>query len=299
MPHPDLNLLVTLEALLDTGSVAASARRLGLSASAMSRALARLREVTGDPLLVRAGRSLVPTPRALELRDEVSSLVQRAKAALSPCSDADLATVTRIFTIRASEGFADRFGGAIVARAAEEAPGIRLQFTPKSERESGALRDGSVDLEVGTTRATPSPELRARLLFRDRFIGVVSGRQAHGRKLVTLDDYLDVQHVLITRGGSDRSPVDVALAARGHERTAGALAGSFGAALGIVRGTDLVATVPDRFTQSLRHDLIAFPLPFEVEPIPVALLWHPRMDADPYHRWLRPLIHDICGGTGS
>ena len=83
---PDLNLLLTLDVLLTEGSVAAAARRLGLSPSAMSRALSRLREVTGDPLLVRAGRSLVPTPRAIELRDQVGPLVEGAKAVLRPAA---------------------------------------------------------------------------------------------------------------------------------------------------------------------------------------------------------------------
>ncbi len=295
MTHPDLNLLVTLDALLDTGNVTAAARQLGLSVSAMSRALARLRDVTGDPLLVRAGRGLVPTPRALELRQEVSLLVQRANAVLSSSSDVDLSTVERTFTIRASEGFAEGFGGAIVARAASEAPFVRLRFLPKAGRESNALRDGSVDLEVGLVRATPAPELRTALLFRDRFVGAVSPKNPMSQKSVTLEDYLAAQHVLISRSGSDRAPVDGALAETGHTRKAGAMAGGFGAAFGLTRGTNFVATVPERFTEALRHDLQTFPLPFEVDQIPVALVWHPRVDSDPCHRWLRSLIRDICG----
>src|SRR3954471_3163453 len=100
MSAPDLNLLVTLDVLLAEGSVARAARRLRLSPSAMSRALARLRETTGDPLLVRAGRGLVPTPRALELRERVGRLVQDAEAALSPAGSLDLARLVRTFTVR-------------------------------------------------------------------------------------------------------------------------------------------------------------------------------------------------------
>lgn len=294
MTRPDLNLLITLNALLETGSVAASARKLGLSASAMSRALARLRDVTGDPLLVRAGRGLVPTARALELRQDVSLLVERASAALSPSSNMMLSKLTRTFTIRASEGFVESFGGTIVVRSDLEAPGVRLRFLPKPERESGALRDGSVDLEVGLVRTTPGPEMRTKLLFRDRFVGVVSEKHPFRRKTVSLADYLSAKHVLISRAGRDRGPVDVALASWGGERVEGAIAGGFAAGLGLVRGTSLVATVPERFTESLRHGLFTFPLPFEVEPISVALVWHPRMDADPAHRWLRSLIIGIC-----
>ncbi|NTV75632.1 MAG: LysR family transcriptional regulator, partial [Holophaga sp.] len=102
MAMPDLNLLVTLDALLREGNVARAARRLHLSPSAMSRALARLRETTGDPLLVRAGRGLVPTPRALELRERVSRLVLDTEEVLRPAGTADLHQLVRTFTLRSS-----------------------------------------------------------------------------------------------------------------------------------------------------------------------------------------------------
>ena len=172
MAHPDLNLLVSLAALLEEGSVAGAARRLRLSPSAMSQALARLREVTGDPILVRAGRGLVPTPRAIELREEVGALVQRARAVLGPADRLDLSSLARTFTIRASEGFVENFGAQLLVRVKQEAKDINLRFLPKPERESTPLRDGSVDLEIGLVRATSGPELRSQLLFHDRFVGV-------------------------------------------------------------------------------------------------------------------------------
>jgi DNA-binding transcriptional LysR family regulator len=134
MTTPDFNLLVTLDAVLAEGSVARAARRLRLSPSAMSRALARLRETTGDPLLVRAGRGLVPTPRALELRERVSRLVQEIEAVLRPTEAPDLKRLVRTFTLRTSEGFVENFGPALVARVGQEAPGVRLCFVPKPSR---------------------------------------------------------------------------------------------------------------------------------------------------------------------
>src|SRR3982751_2327616 len=131
MPRPDLNLLVTLDVLLAEGSVARAAERLRLSPSAMSRALARLRETTGDPLLVRAGRGLVPTPRALELREQVSQLVQHAEAVLRPAKQLALQHLTRTFTLRTSDGFVENFGPALIARLSEQAPGVRLHFVQK------------------------------------------------------------------------------------------------------------------------------------------------------------------------
>src|SRR4028118_1734332 len=115
MPRPDLNLLLTLDVLLAEGSVARAAQRLRLSPSAMSRALARLRNATGDPLLVRAGRGLVPTPRALELREKVGQLVQDAQAGLRPAKTPDLKQLVRTFTLRSSEGFVENFGPDLIA----------------------------------------------------------------------------------------------------------------------------------------------------------------------------------------
>jgi DNA-binding transcriptional LysR family regulator len=148
LSHPDLNLLVTLDALLTEGSVARAAQRLRLSPSAMSRALARLRAATGDPLLVRAGRGLVPTPRALELRNRVGQLVQDGEAVLRPAEKLDLERLVRTFTLRASDGFVENFGAELVARISEGVPGVRLRFLPKPDRDSAPLRAGDIDLEV-------------------------------------------------------------------------------------------------------------------------------------------------------
>src|SRR4051812_19475679 len=149
MPRPDLNLLVTLDVLLAEGSVARATQRLRLSPSAMSRALARLRETTGDPLLVRAGRGLVPTPRALALREQVGQLVQDGQAVLRPAERLNLKQLVRTFTLRTSEGFVENFGPNLIARAGKEAPGVQMRFVQKTNRDSTPLRDGTVDLETG------------------------------------------------------------------------------------------------------------------------------------------------------
>src|SRR5262245_30011930 len=128
---PDLNLLVALDVLLEEGSVAAAARRMGLSNSAMSRTLARLRETTGDPILVRAGRGLVVTPRALELRERVGRIVQDAEAVLRPAEEIRIDQLSRTFTMRSRDGFVETFGPGIVARVSAEAPSVRLRFVQK------------------------------------------------------------------------------------------------------------------------------------------------------------------------
>ena len=162
MARPDLNLLVTLDMLLAEGSVAGAARRLRLSPSAMSRQLARLRAATGDPLLVRAGRDLVPTPRALELRARVGQLVQDGEAVLRPAETLNLKRLDRTFTVRCRDGFVENFGPALIARVGKEAPGVRLLFVPKTTKDSAPLRDGTVDLDTGVVGPSTGPEVRTQ-----------------------------------------------------------------------------------------------------------------------------------------
>jgi DNA-binding transcriptional LysR family regulator len=294
MAMPDLNLLVTLDVLLMEGSVARAAKRLRLSPSAMSRALARLRESTGDPLLVRAGRGLVPTPRALELRDRVHGLVQDAESMLRPAEAVDLARIDRTFTLRTSEGFVENFGAELVARVAEVAPGVRLRFVPKPDRDSGPLRDGSVDLETGVVGRTVGPEMRLQALFRDRFIGVVQAGHPLAVGTVTAQAYAAGRHILISRDGRDEGGIDGALAALGLERNIAAIVGGFSGAVALARDSNLIATVPARHTAALRAGTQSFPLPISLPEVTVSLLWHPRLHADPAHRWLRGVVQQAC-----
>ncbi|HYD95203.1 MAG TPA: LysR family transcriptional regulator [Noviherbaspirillum sp.] len=298
MSTPDFNLLVTLDVLLAEGNVARAARRLRLSPSAMSRALARLRKTTGDPLLVRAGRGLVPTPRALELRERVGPLVRDAEAVLRPAEKLDLKQLARIFTLRSSDGFVENFGPRLIARVGKDAPGVRLRFVQKLDQDSVLLRDGSVDLETGVIADTTSPEVRTRLLFRDRFVGVVRAGHALSRGRITPSRYASGQHVLVSRRGRDSGPMDDALKPLGLERRIVAIVGGFSAALALARASDLVATVPERHTVSLRAGMHAFALPVSTPQITVSMLWHPRMDADPAHRWLRECVREVCNEPG-
>ena len=296
MTRPDLNLLVTLDVLLAEGSVARAARRLKLSPSAMSRALARLRAATGDPLLVRAGRGLVPSPRALALRDQVALLVEKAEAVLRPAATLDPAQLTRSFTIRTSEGFVETFGPALIARAEKEAPGVRLRFVPKPNRDSGPLRDGTVDLETGVVGAMTSPEIRTQILFRDRFVGVVRRSHPFGRGRITPARYAAGRHISVARDGSssDRGYIDEALAPLGFQREIVATVGGFSTAIALARSTDLIASVPERHTETLRAGMHSFTIPVPVPVFTVSMLWHPRQEADAGHRWLRDCVRSVC-----
>lgn len=294
MSTPDFNLLITLDAVLAEGSVARAARRLRLSPSAMSRALARLRETIGDPLLVRAGRGLVPTPRAFELRERVSQLVQEGEAVLRPAGKLNLTQLVRTFTLRTGEGFVENFGPDLIARIGKEAPGVRLRFVQKPNKDSTPLRDGTVDLETGVVSDTTAPEVRAQALFQDRFIGVVRKGHVLSKGKITPSRYAAGKHVVVSRRGLDKGPIDEALELLGLTREIVTIVGGFSAALTLARGSDLIASVPERHTGNLRDGMQSFSLPFATPEVTVSLLWHPRLDADPAHRWLRGHIRDIC-----
>lgn len=295
MSRPDLNLLVTLDVLLAEGSVARAARRLQLSPSAMSRALARLREATGDPLLVRAGRGLVATPRALALRGPVGQLVHDAEAALRPAEEIDIRRLVRTFTFRTSEGFVENFGPGLIERVGAEAPGVRLRFIQKLNKESDPLREGTVDLETGVVEASSGPEVRAQALFRDRLVGVVRAGHPLSEGRMTPARYASGKHISVSRAGLGKEPVDEALEALGLEREIVAvLAGGFATAVALARHSELIAVVPERHTGRLRAGMHTFTLPVPTPEFTVSLLWHPRLDADVAHRWLRGCVRDAC-----
>lgn len=292
---PDLNLLITLDVLLAEGSVARAARRLQLSPSAMSRALARLRDATGDPLLVRAGRGLVPTPRAIALRQQVSELVHDSVAVLRPVGTLDLTQLARTFSIRTREGFVENFGAELIKRVRAEAPGVRLRFVPKPDKESTGLRDGSVDLETGVIGKSTGPEIRTQALFRDRFVAVVRAGHALAGGAITPASYAGGEHIGVSRQGGDKGPLDDGLLALGLERAVVVTVAGFAPALALARASELIATVPERHTGLLRDGMHSAALPFATPEFTVSMLWHPRLDADPAHRWLRGHMRAVCG----
>lgn len=293
MTSPDLNLLFALDVLLAEGSVARAARRLRLSPSAMSRTLARLREATGDPLLVRAGRGLVATPRAEELRRQVGPVVQDAEALLRPAELLDLSSLDNVFTLRTNEGFVEEFGPRLVARIEVDAPGVRLRFAPKSDKDAMSLREAAIDLEIGVAGET-GPEVRIQALFRDRFIGVVRAGHPLGDGPVTPERYAAGRHISVSRRGRERGPIDEALSALGLQRTVVCMVSGFSAALAMGRGSDLIASVPERHTVGARAGMHSFPLPVAIVDVTISMLWHPRLDADPAQRWLRDCVREVC-----
>ena len=286
----DIGLLVALDALLSEGSVARAAERMNLSAPAMSRTLARLRLAVGDPLLVRAGRRMVPTPRAEAMRERVRALVADAQGLLRPDS-LDPATLDRRFTLRT--GFAGSIAADLLAALRQQAPNVTLRFVGEGEETADALRDGLVDLDIGVIGAM-GPEVRVQTLYRETFAGVV--RRGHPLLSEGSPDaasYAAAAHVTASRRGRTRGPVDDALERMGLARRVDLVVPDVHAALFAAAQTDLVATVPPtaaRHAIELGLALEIFPLPVAVPEVAVAQAWHPRHDADPAHRILRDCV---------
>jgi len=290
----DLHLVKVLHTVISERSVSRAAMRLQSTQPMVSAQLKRLRALTGDPLLVRAGRGLVASPRAIELRDSIGQLVHDAEAALRPVGKLDLGQLDRTFTFRASEGFVENFGARLLSRIAAEAPGVRLHFVHKLDKDSGPLRDGSVDLETGVVDKAVGPEVRAQALFRDRYVGVVRSGHPLSEGEVTAARFASARHVHVSRRDNDKGPIDDALAGMGLQRHIATIVGGFAAALALVRASDLVACVHERHTGVLYAGMHSFALPLPIAPFTVSLLWHPRLVGDPAHRWLRGCVRDAC-----
>jgi DNA-binding transcriptional LysR family regulator len=291
----DLNLLVALDVLLAEGSVTEAARRLRLSTSAMSRTLTRLRAATGDPLLVRAGRRLVRTPHAEELRDRVAALVKDGQAVLRPADEKlDIASLRATFTIRVGRWFMEAVCASLVTAVAEAAPHVRLRFVPKTEKDLRSLREGQVDLEIGLVGAL-APEVRTRLLFRDTFVGAArAGHPILATAKVTAKRLASYKHVQPSQWGDFTGPLDESLKRRGFSRTVSVVVPGFPDAMRVARATDLVAVVPRScFDGAAMAGLRSFTLPIAVPELSVSAMWHPRMDADSGHRWLRGTITSL------
>jgi DNA-binding transcriptional LysR family regulator len=221
-------------------------------------------------------------------------LVQEAEAMLRPAGLLDPGRLARTFTLRTSEGFVENFGAALIARVAREAPAVQLRFQAKAEKDSGPPRDGTVDLETGVVGDSTNPEVRAQALFRDRFVGVVRAGHPLTQGAVTADRYAGGQHVCVSRRGIEEQPIDDSLKRIGLERCIVTIVGGFSTAVALARASDLIASVPERHTGSLRAGMFSFPLPIVTPEFTVALLWHPRLDSDPAHRWLRGCVREVC-----
>lgn len=300
MQSVDLNLLVVLDALLQEGSVSGAARRLHLTPPAVSRSLTRLRKATGDPLFVRAGRSLVPTPAADSMRERARDLVASVTELLAPTPPVDLerleAGMTRTFVVRTGPDNAAAFGPALLREIGRRAPGVSLHFVNDDDRAVEDLRDARLDLVLGGPIASGHEVIHREALLEDEVVIVARrdgalARACPGGTAPDLREVASHPHV-------NRFPVSIwhpviedALADRGLRRTVVATAPGFAAAFALVRSGDLLCFAPNEFTRDVRgDDLRAWPCPVELPRLVIEQAWHHRNHHDPEHRWLRDRV---------
>ncbi|MFB6559005.1 LysR family transcriptional regulator, partial [Streptomyces sp. NPDC056400] len=289
----DLNLLVALDVLLEEASVSRAAARMHLSEPAMSRTLGRIRKALGDPVLVRAGRVMVPTPHALAVQGEVRAVVDRARALFLTGTEVDLPTLTRTFTVLANDAFTAVYAATLFNRVTREAPGVRLRFLSESHVDVPALREGVADLELGVVD-TRSPEVRVEHLADERMLGVVRHGHPLLRGRITARRFAAAEHLTASRRGRLEGPVDTALAEQGLSRRVVGSVGTFPASLFVLRESDLVGLMTSQVEPlAAALGLAAFEIPLALPPLPFGMAWHPRHDADPAHAWLRACAREL------
>ncbi|UTY56082.1 LysR family transcriptional regulator [Massilia sp. erpn] len=297
MQMPDMNLLVALDILLEEGSVVGAAQRMHLSAPAMSRTLSRLREAIGDPVLVRAGRGLTPTPRALELRDQVRGLVEQAHAVFHAGREVDLATLERTFSIRANDVFVGTYGGQLREAMRAKAPNAVLRFVPEGDIDDGALREGRIDLYISATRDFGA-DIKVQTLFNTTFVGLA--REDHAIFDAPIDParLVAYDHISVSRRGRAYGPTATMLAEHKLQQRVALIAPNFHSAIFALADSDLVLPLLPRAMlhniEKLGMKLRHFELPLPLTPVTIVQAWHPRLDNDHAHRWLRQTIKQTC-----
>lgn len=291
----DLNLLVVLDALLTERHVSRAAVRLNKSQPAVSHALARLRELFDDPLLVRHGGRLEPTIRALELAPRLVEAMGRVRSLLAPAGF-DPATELHVFRLAMSDYGAAVLLPKLMATLRAEAPYIDLIVSQASrEVMASQVVDGEIDLALGVF-PTHGGGIRSSLLFRESFACLADASQLGGSLAIDLGDYLARPHVLVSLRGDAGNEIDLALAATGKTRRICLAVPHWSVAPGLVRGTDLVLTVARRILpQGDGHGLVVFEPPFAIPLFDFEQIWHRRRDGDLGHRWLRTLIERLLG----
>jgi DNA-binding transcriptional LysR family regulator len=296
MKTPDLNLLVSLHALIEEGSVAGAARRMHLSAPAMSRILARIRDVMEDPILVRTQRGMSPTPKALQIREQVRGIVELAQGFFVQSQGFDLSTINRTFSIRANDLFVGAYGVKLAAILKEYSPHSTLRFVPESDLEADPLNAGSIDLVVSSSRKFGA-DIKVQNLFSCSFIGVAREGHPIFDEEITPQRLAAFDHISVSRRGRSAGPIDVALAELSLIRRVTYITPTFHSALFAVSDSNLVLpTMPVAMLASAQHlglRIRSFPLPIPTTSVMLVQAWHPRLEHDEAHRWLRRTLRTL------
>jgi DNA-binding transcriptional LysR family regulator len=300
--HPgryDLNLLLVFEALMAHRNVSAAAVALGLTQPTLSHALSRLRKMCGDPLFVRTGKGMQPTAAAQTMAEPLEQALAQIRATLTHRRDFNPARDTRLFRLLLTDIGTVTFLPGLLAYLHEQAPGIGIEtgVAPQHAYKQ-ALESGEADLAIGQMPTLPTGFFQQRI-FEDAYVCIVGAQHPRLKKAPSIEDYLREHHIRVQIPGRSHSVVDAALAERHLSRQIKVSVAQYLAILPILAATQLVATVPLRVFQAMRHGngLRMYPLPFQVPTAVVRQFWHERQHADPAHAWLRATISALFAGT--
>lgn len=288
----DLNLLRVFDAVMDTGSVSEAAARLHLSVPATSRALGRLRRAMGDPILVRAGRGLTPTPFAQRTAGRVKQLLENAADLLDDSADDCPERWRRTFTVRVNDGLAPVLVPRLLTRMAIDTPLMGMRVLTDDSDHTDELCCGTIDLDIGVS-AEPAPDVRVQPLYADGSCAVVASSSTLGRAAnLTPDRLCAYPHVTTARGRADRLLTE-ALREAGRARRVIAEVPSYAISVLLALEDDVIAIVPRLLATHLRDQGLAIrvhDVPLALPELTVELRWHQRLDTDPPTQWLRQAI---------
>jgi len=291
----DLNLLVALDALLAERSVSRAAVRLHLSQPAASALLARLRELFGDPLLLRSARGMLPTPRALELLGPVRQVLDEIEAIVQPREAFDAATAVHTFTLSASDYVEYALLPKLVDYLEQKAPGVRLEVRPLDVQSvARQMESGEVDLCI-TGLQNAAPGLHVRPLYTERIVSVVRRNHPGIGARLTLDKFCSLEHIQVSvLGGGFTARIDAALTALGRKRRARLHVPHFLLVPEIVARSDMISSLPERLARGYAKKLRIFEPPLDIQGFTVGEVWHERNQRDPAQQWLRDVLAELA-----
>jgi DNA-binding transcriptional LysR family regulator len=290
----DLNLFVAFDVIYAERNLTRASEVLNITQPAVSNTLARLRMTFGDRLFVRTGNAMVPTPVAQSLIGPVRQALRQLKASVDQLTSFEPATSEKIFNISLGDSAATTLMPAIVTRLRAIAPNVRVHCSQVDRREiASELASGNLDFALDIPELE-KPDLNAVEILKDRFVCVL--RQGHpmAKRAMTLDDYLELQHVTVSSRRRGRGIVDLALARIGRQASSALRVMHFQSALHVVMSSDMAVDAP--LSLASRYEVVRKELPFEVPPLRTVLYWHRNADHDPANVWMRKLIVAASSG---
>jgi DNA-binding transcriptional LysR family regulator len=294
----DLNLLVAFDVLMRELNVSRAAEKMFVTQSSMSHVLNRLRQQLDDPVLVRTSSGMKPTERALALVEPVRAILKDVEQVIRPPAEFDPATSRRRFVIHATDYIEVLLLPPLMERIGAQAPGVDIHFKrTNADFPTGALENGEMDVVLGFEAVLKPPgQFRCEKLFDDRMVCAVREDHREVGDRLTLDEYLALPHMLISRTGIATGLIDDWLAERGRERRIALVVSHFLSAPLILSGTNLVLSFPRRIAEQFARlaRLRTVPVPIELPPYNLVMVWHPLNDKEPAHAWLRRQILDVC-----